>query len=74
MTHLKGQVDLAYCFLSGCCRSVGLAVGGNWARYKVFPMVSLPGWAFVVWGHSLDAFVAWLLPLLLGDAEWGAFD
>ena len=51
MTHLWGDADLVFCPLSGCCRSVGLAVGGNWARYKVFPMVSLPGWAFVVWGH-----------------------
>ena len=69
MTHWWGDADLVPCSFSGCCRSVGLAVAGSWASLAVVPVVSLPGWAFVVWGHSLDAFVAWLLPLLLGDPE-----
>ena len=58
MTHLKGQVDLAYCFLSECCRSVGLAVGGSWARYTAFPTIFLPGWVFGLVGKGADAWGA----------------
>ena len=52
MTHLWGDADLVFCPLSGCCRSVGLTAAYSWVSCVAVPMVSLPGWAFVVWGHS----------------------